>query len=110
MQAGLLLGLGGCRGIQPCVVVGSFTTATTTLGAQLVVAGGERAKIHCKTHQLWLHILGFVTNVPLAPTARPWVGKNAVTEGVRANSAFGRDRPNPPTWSDWLYKSPGIGV
>jgi hypothetical protein len=38
----------GCRGIQPAVVVAPFTA--NALGAQLVVADGERAKLHCKIH------------------------------------------------------------
>ena len=85
MRAGLLLELGGCRCIQPAVVVVSFSTTTTALGAQLVVADCEHAKIQCKIHQLRFHILGFVANVLLVLTA-PLVGQIAVTEEVRANS------------------------
>jgi hypothetical protein len=71
LRGALLLELGGCRGIQPAVVVMSFFTANATLRAQLGVADGDHAQIpRRKQHHFWFHIFRAITNTPLVLTAR----------------------------------------
>ena len=49
-------------GIQPAVVVASFSTANATLRAQLGVADGDHAQIPRKKRHFWFHILRAITS------------------------------------------------